>query len=193
MRVISGKFKGRKILSPPDYLSLRPTTDMIKESIFNIIRFKIGGSVFLDLYAGSGAMAIEAISEGANFAVLVENNPSAIRVIRKNIEMFSIRGETTIIKEDALTFLKNPYSLDSTTPNRFDIIFLDPPYTSGLSIKSLELLANFPSLADSAIVIVEHTVKESLKDNYGKLLKFEEKTHGKIALTYFINEMTNKG
>jgi 16S rRNA (guanine966-N2)-methyltransferase len=187
MRIVTGKFKGREIISPPKSIELRPTSDRVREAIFDVVRFNIADSVFLDLFAGSGAMGIEAISEGAKFSVFVEKNPVALRVIRQNIKVLGIENQTLIIKQDALNFIKSPFSLQSFK-EKFDFVFLDPPYASKLAGQTMQTLVNFPLLKSDSIIIAEHsdgeTLPEDLKGtNFFK--KFREKKYGNIVVSYY--------
>jgi len=188
MRIVTGKFKGREIISPPKSIELRPTSDRVREAIFDVVRFNIVDSVFLDLFAGSGAIGIEAISEGASFAVFVEKNPVALRVIKENIKMLGIENQALIIKQDVLNFMKSPFSFESFK-EKFDFVFLDPPYASRLAKEVVQKLTDFPFLNKDCIVIAEHSTEEILEETYkGKypLQKFEEKKYGTIAVSYYI-------
>jgi 16S rRNA (guanine966-N2)-methyltransferase len=188
MRIISGRFKGIDIISPPKSLSLRPTSDKVREAIFDIIRFEITDAMFLDLFAGSGAMGIEAISEGAKFSVFVEKNPIAVKTTRANIRRFNIEDQTLVIEYDVLRFLQTARSLGDIKEN-FNIVFLDPPYASRLATQTLIALADFPYLDKNSIVIAEHSREEVLDEIYkGKftLKKFEGKKYGTIIVSYFV-------
>jgi len=190
MRIVTGKFKGREIISPPKSIELRPTSDRVREAIFDVIRFNIADSVFLDLFAGSGAIGIEAISEGARFAVFVEKNPVALRVIKKNIKMLGIENQTLIIKQDVLNFIKSPFSFESFK-EKFDFVFLDPPYASKLAGQTMQALVNFPFFKSDSIIIAEHSEVETLPEELkgtNSLKKFREKKYGKIAVSYYFIE-----
>ncbi len=123
MRVITGTARGRKLKELPG-LDTRPTTDRVKESIFNIIQFDIEGRRILDLYGGSGQLSIEALSRGAAEATLVELNPAAVRIIRENVETCGFTDRARIVASDAMAFL-------SGCREQYDVVFLDPPYLSG--------------------------------------------------------------
>ncbi len=188
MRIVTGKFKRMEIISPPKEIELRPTTDRVREAIFDVIRFNIAGTTFLDLFAGSGAMGIEAISEGADFAVFVEKDARAIKTIHTNIKRFKIENQALVIRQDVLRFLQSPGSLD-VIKEKFDFVFLDPPYASLLVGQTMKEIVNFPHLANESIIIAEHKWAESLSEEYqGKntLKKFREKKYGKIAVSYFV-------
>lgn len=188
MRIVSGKFRGMEIIPPSKELNLRPTTDRVREAIFDVIRFKVEDSIFLDLFAGTGAVGIEAISEGAKYSVFVEKHPSAIRKIRANIKRFKIEDETFAIKQDVLKFLETP---EEFVKIKFDIVFLDPPYISKLATRTLLALSDFKLLNNEALIIAEHLKEEHLKEEYigyNKLTKFKEKSYGKVAISYYILE-----
>ncbi|MEF3245572.1 MAG: 16S rRNA (guanine(966)-N(2))-methyltransferase RsmD [Caldisericaceae bacterium] len=187
MRIVSGAFKGIELISPPRHLTLRPTSDRVREAIFDVIRFEIVGKTFLDLFAGSGAVGIEAISEGSKFAYFVEKNHEAVNTIFKNIKKFGIEKQIKIFKEDVFKFLRN-FNEDVF----FDFVFLDPPYKTLLSSLTLEKLCFFKYLAEFAVVIVEHAIYEKLLDMYEGdfiLRKFKEKTYGKIVISYYVKEI----
>jgi 16S rRNA (guanine(966)-N(2))-methyltransferase RsmD len=195
MRIVTGKFKGREIISPPKSIELRPTSDRVREAIFDVIRFNIADSVFLDLFAGSGAIGIEAISEGARFAVFVEKNPVALRVIKKNIKMLGIENQTLIIKQDVLNFIKSPFSFESFK-EKFDFVFLDPPYASKLAGQTMQALVNFPFLKSDSIIIAEHSDGEILPEELkgtNSFKRFREKKYGNIAVSYYSVETITLG
>lgn len=188
MRIVSGKFRGMEVLSPSKELYLRPTTDRVREAIFDVIRFKVEDSVFLDLFAGSGAVGIEAISEGAKYSVFVEKHPSAIRTIHANIKRFKIENETIAIKQDVLKFLETP---EEFVKIKFDIVFLDPPYKSKFASRTLFALSDFKLLNSEALIIAEHLKEEQTKEEYrgcNRLIKFKEKSYGKVVISYFVLE-----
>ena len=145
-RVISGKYKG-SILEGDNISGTRPTLSRVKESLFGMIQDKIDESIVLDLFAGSGALGIEALSKGASFSYFVENNSKTYNVLKKNISKLNIDNAKTF-KMDALTFLKN-------TDKKFDIVFLDPPYESIYINKSIDLLIKRDLLNKDFIIVCE--------------------------------------
>ncbi len=188
MRIIAGKFKGREIISPSKKIELRPTSDKVREAIFDVIRVDIGGAIFLDLFAGSGAMGIEAISEGAEFAVFVEKNPKAIKTIEANIEMLGVKGQATVVKSEVNSFLKDP-PFPEAFAKKFDIIFLDPPYASLLGDQTLVGLADFYYLSENSIVVAEHSIRKNLPETYKgafTLVMSREKRYGEIAVSFYV-------
>lgn len=174
MRVITGTARGRR-LAALEGDDVRPTTDRIKEAIFSAIQFETEGRRVLDLFAGSGQLGIEALSRGAEKAVFVDNSKASVSVIRSNIDITSFNDRSEVITTDAKVFLKS-------SSEKFHIIFLDPPYKTGL-LQSV--LPDIPScLAPGGIVICEHPVEEVLPDNLGELKKKSYK-YGKIAVDIY--------
>lgn len=177
MRIISGKFRGR-ILHTPQDKHTRPTSDRTRESIFNILEhgfhIKWEGLHVLDLYAGTGALGIEALSRGAAFCLFVENHPEAIKILKKNIAPFS---STTLSTEDVRYLKSNAYS-------PFDIVFLDPPYEENLVPLTLKNLCAGHYLKNGCLVSIEVSSKEEIKiENSFKNLK--EKTYGKTKIIFY--------
>lgn len=148
MKVISGKLKGRNILGF-DIDGTRPTMDRVKESLFATIQDYIVDSVCLDLFSGSGNLGIEAISEGAKFVYLVDSNKKAVKVINSNISNFNISSQCNILNTDYKSALKELSS------NKFDIIFLDPPYKTNYIEESIMLINKYDLLKDNGIIICE--------------------------------------
>ncbi len=146
MRIISGKYRGKK-LKGFDIDGTRPTMDRIKESLFSMIRGYIPNSTVLDLFAGSGALGLEAISNGAKKCFLVDNNPVSINTIKENIKNFD--DDIVVLNCDYKKFLKS-------TDDKFDIILLDPPYRAGLLNKALKIIEERKLLNDGGIVICEY-------------------------------------
>lgn len=147
MRVISGSAKGRKLFAP-EGLSTRPTTDRVKESVFNIITPFLPAENVLDLFAGSGGLGIETLSRGSKHCTFVETDKSALSVIRKNLELARLSDRADVIGTDALNFLKR-------TSTKFDVIFLDPPYNTGLLTDAIKTVYQSNLLADGGIIVAE--------------------------------------
>ena len=146
MRVISGSARGRKLKQLSD-IDIRPTSDMIKESVFNIIQFDIEGRRVLDLFAGTGQLGIEALSRGARGAVFVDTNPAAVKLIKENIELCGFSGISTVYRRDVLNYLEHSEA--------FDLIFIDPPYDSLLAAVTLGKIIEFDKLNTNGIIICE--------------------------------------
>lgn len=150
MRVIAGSAR-RLLLKTVDGMDTRPTTDRIKETLFNMLQPSIPDCVFLDLYSGSGAIGIEALSRGARLAVMVEDNPRALECIRGNLASTGLEDRAMVMGSDVITGLKR---LEGKN-HRFDIVFMDPPYNHGYEQLVLEYLAGSPMVTEDTIVVIE--------------------------------------
>jgi len=172
MRIISGKFGGRK-LTPFKADHIRPTTDRVKEVIFNKLMGELGGARVLDLFSGTGNLALEAISRGAAHVTAVEKNSKSLEIIKKNSELLKIAAaELTVVKKDVFSFLKGSF------PQGFDVILIDPPFTESLAddvMKALSLseIAKFP-----AKIFIEAGKRETLAPSYGTIHLIEKKDYG---------------
>lgn len=147
MRIISGRARGLK-LSAPAGLDTRPTLDRVKEALFSILTPQMGARCVLDLFAGSGALGLEALSRGCTRCVFVDSAPSALSILKKNIAAARMDDAAAVVSSDALAFLRR-------TREVFDLVFLDPPYQSELYAAVLELLSRRNLLTDDAVVAVE--------------------------------------
>lgn len=163
MRVIAGE-KRHLLLKTLDDLSIRPTTDMIKETLFNMIHFDIPGKNFLDLFAGSGAIGIEALSRGAFSATFVDNNELAIRVIKENLEHTGLTDKANVVRSDAALSLENL----SRKSIKYGIVFMDPPYDKGLYKPVFEKLSKSSLIDGDSIIILE----TSLRDDAEGIVEF---------------------
>lgn len=161
MRIVGGQFKGRAITAPPGR-DTRPTSDRARESLFNVLAHAdwspgIEGRRVLDLFAGSGALGLEAMSRGAAFALFVETDAAARGTIRDNIEALGLFGTTRIHRRDATDLGAKPAGLGEP----FDLVFLDPPYNKGLGERALAKLGDGGWLSDDALVVFECAVDEA--------------------------------
>lgn len=171
MKIISGKFKGR-ILKGYDMIGTRPTMDRVKESLFAMIQDYVKEAVVLDLYAGTGNLAIEAISNGAKEAYLVDKNKIAINTIKDNIKDLKV-GNTNIIHGDASVILQS--FINNKT---FDIIFLDPPYNTNELDRALKLInSNIKLLSDNGLIVCETELNIDYS-KYDNLYVFKSKKYG---------------
>ncbi len=150
MRIISGSRRGKKLLPPVGY-DTRPTTDRVKESVFNIIQSFIPSERVLDLFAGSGALGIEALSRGCDHAVFIDGSRDALTVCRRNIENSRFGEKSSVIQIDALKYLEK-------CTERFDVIFLDPPYNKGLLTRAAALIEKRGLLAEGGVMVCETEV-----------------------------------
>lgn len=177
MRVITGTAKGRRLetLSGND---VRPTSDRIKEAVFSIIQFHIEGRRFLDLYAGSGQMGIEALSRGAREAVFVDKNKNALEIIRKNLESTNLKQNARVIATDALSFLRS-----SAEP--FDIAYIDPPYSAGILKKVLPAVCGV--MQKSGMILCESPVFDEISLDSCEFVLDREYRYGKIKIAVLRN------
>jgi len=148
VRVISGTARGRKLKEPYGN-DIRPTTDMVKESIFNIIQFDIEGRRVLDLFAGTGQLGIEALSRGAKSAVFVDSKQDAVKLVLSNLEHCGLIERAQVLSRDALRYLDGD--------EKFDLIFIDPPYATGIAEDALAKIAKVDKLNTNGIIICEMT------------------------------------
>jgi 16S rRNA (guanine(966)-N(2))-methyltransferase RsmD len=157
MRIISGTSKGRKLVTPRSQ-SLRPTSDRVKESLFNILREEMEGKLVLDLFAGTGNLGIEALSRGAEKTIFVEKRRQAIRLIQKNLAQCGLEERSEILPKDssrAIGILKE-------RGESFDLILMDPPYEKGWIQRTLRKLNSHPIYHEDSILVIEHTRREPL-------------------------------
>ena len=175
MRIITGKAKG-KVLTAPEGLETRPTLDRVKEALFGSIQFEVEGAMFLDLFAGSGQMGIEALSRGARFCVFVDSSRQAQDVVRENLAHTGFAGQARIAAMDSLGFL-------ATAAEQFDIAFLDPPYNQGLLPKALPMLA--PKMTPGGVILCEHQKGEELPETAGEFKIYRTYRYGKVMVTAY--------
>jgi 16S rRNA (guanine966-N2)-methyltransferase len=182
MRVIAGSFRSRSLQAPAG-LATRPTSDRLRETLFNVLAPSIQGASFLDLYAGSGAVGIEAFSRGATSVVFVERAPAAIKTLRANLAGLGLAEGYRIVAGRVGGYLRK-----AEGGLRFDVVFLDPPYDAAREYAAtLELLGGPAAglLADRALVIAEHRRKEVLEDRYGDLNRTRLLKQGDAALSFY--------
>ena len=177
MRVITGMARGRKLKTPENY-DIRPTTDNVKESVFNIIQFDIEGRRVLDLFAGTGQLGIECLSRGAESAVFVDKDRAAIQIVKENLKLCGLKG--TVVQEDALSFLRHC--------GRFDIIFVDPPYDSNLYEPVLETVKLVDILSEGGIILCEARRDRALPEMTSPYRKRKEYVYGKVKLCLYTKE-----
>jgi len=177
MRVITGTARGRR-LKELQGMDTRPTTDKVKESIFSIIQFDIEGRRILDLFAGTGQLGIEALSRGAESATFVDCRRDAVKLIGENLKLCEMTEDARVVCGDSLSFL-------SSTREKFDIVFLDPPYGKGLLEKALEQLAQFDILRQHGIIVCESSVEQELPEVAEPYVLHRTYRYGKIKLTIY--------
>ena len=167
-------------------MSTRPTSDRLRETLFNVLAPRIGGAALLDLYAGSGAVGLEALSRGAARVTFVERAPVALKVLRRNLEQLGIKSGFVIHAESVAAFLRSVAKASPKTGPQ-EVVFLDPPYDAATEYAAtLGLLGNAPGiLAPRALVIAEHRRKQSLEDRYGSLKRVRLLEQGDAALSFY--------
>ena len=175
MRVITGKARGRKLITLSGD-EVRPTTDKVKESVFSIIQFQIEGRKFLDLFAGSGQMGIEALSRGAKSACFVDMRKEAVTVVRKNLDALDLNEGAEVRCTDSFMFL-------GSTSEKFDVVFADPPYNKGLAARALELLPRV--MNPSGVIVLETADREELPEVSGDFSLDRTYRYGKIKISTY--------
>ena len=180
MRVISGVHRGRRLLGPKGH-AIRPTSDRVKEALFSILGARIVGARVLDLYAGTGAIGIEALSRGAMHVTFVESHREALRLVESNLRQCGFLESSTICACQARKFFSHP----TYGGGPYDIVFCDPPYESASDLMALVNEWNGHWLADAAMVILEHGRKTVLPMTVGPLYQVKRYDYGDTALTRF--------
>lgn len=173
MRIVGGTYKSR-VLFEFKGNDIRPTTDKVRESLFNILQNRIYGADFLDLFCGTGAMGLEAISRGAKFVAFNDKSRDSIALTKKNIQKLGVDGGYRISNLDAVTYLSNAI-------DKFDIIYIDPPYESEFGLDALKVVDK--ALKDGGIVIYENQIP--FEHELQNLIKVDERKYGRVYLTFF--------
>ncbi len=173
MRIIAGRFRSRRLKSVPG-LAVRPTPDRLRESLFSVLSPRIEGSVFVDAYAGSGAVGLEALSRGAKHVFLIERSSEALVVIRENVEALEVGAHVTVLRGRAAVHLRERTA---------DIVFLDPPYEKANEYReSLEAL----SVTACPYVVAQHSARLALDEAYGRLQKSRVLKQGDNSLSFYV-------
>ena len=178
MRIISGSSKGR-VLARPKGQAIRPTSDRVKESIFNILRDELEGKMVLDLFAGTGNLGIEALSRGAKKTIFVEKGRQALRIIQRNLTQFGFEERSEIIPKDA----NRAIGILKQRGESFDLILMDPPYEKGLIKRTLMKLDSNPIYHKDSILIIEHDRREILPHTMDWNL-FRERQFGDTVISF---------
>ncbi len=179
MRIISGKAKGRKLKAPNN--SIRPLSDRAREALFNILQNKIADSYFLDLFAGTGAVGIEALSRGATRSIFAELDKKTVRFLKENLENCQVSDQAEVYALDVIKALKILKKKEA----KFDIIFIGAPYDNPILKKVLQELSDGSLLKEKGIVIAEHRKQHQVEATYEKLQKFRETNYGETELTFY--------
>lgn len=177
MRVITGTARGRRLKTPDNY-DIRPTTDNVKESVFNIIQFDIEGRQVLDLFAGTGQLGIECLSRGAAGAVFVDRDRDAISIVKDNLKTCGMKA--TVLQEDSISFLNHC--------GKFDVIFIDPPYDSDLYESALKIINLVDILSEGGIIICEARREKVLPEMTEPYRKRKEYNYGKVKICIYTKE-----
>jgi 16S rRNA (guanine(966)-N(2))-methyltransferase RsmD len=186
MRIIAGSLRSRSLEAPPG-LATRPTSDRLRETLFNVLAPRIQGAAFLDLYAGSGAVGIEALSRGAVRVEFVEQAPRALKALRGNLERLGLSAGFCIHASAVGAFLRRA-SAAGANQERYEVVFLDPPWDAAAEYAAtLGLLGGSADglLADGALIIAEHRRKERLEDRYGSFERTRLLEQGDAALSFY--------
>ncbi len=180
MRVITGTARGRKLKSL-EGLDTRPTTDRVKEGIFNIIQFDLEGRRVLDLFAGTGQMGIEALSRGAASAVFVEQRRDAAAIVRDNLKTTQLESRARVICGDAMAYL-------ASAKEKFDIIFIDPPYADKLWSSALAAISRFDILSNHGIIVCESPMEQEMPEMQPPYYLHRTYRYGRIKVTTYHRE-----
>ncbi|MBI1729144.1 16S rRNA (guanine(966)-N(2))-methyltransferase RsmD [Candidatus Acetothermia bacterium] len=180
MRISGGVLRGRQLHAPKTN-TIRPMRDQVRAAVFNILEEVIEGSRFLDLFAGTGSVGIEALSRGAAEAVFVDQSPEALGIIRSNLKELDLGAKSTVIPDDVFR------ALDALAGQnqRFDLIFVGPPYGKGLADRTMQKLSSSALVHSQSIVFVEVFKKEILHREYNLLKSFDERFYGDNLVLFF--------
>lgn len=180
LRVISGSAKGHK-LKTKEGNSTRPTTDRVKESLFNIIAGYLEDALVLDIYAGTGSLGIEALSRGAKEAVFVDQSRECAGIIRDNLVHTKLLEKSQIINSD----VRSAVLKLSDAGRKFDLIFMDPPYRKNFVEETLNYLANSDIIIDNGLIVAEHEETDKVPEQVGEIKLFRSQKYGKTILSFY--------
>lgn len=185
MRVIAGTYRSR-ILKTLKGLALRPTSDYLRETLFNVLGPAVSGARFIDLFAGTGAVGIEALSRGASEVVFIENHAPAAALIRRNLEGLDIRRGALVLPVDVLRGLEKVAARRKPDDPPFDFVFLDPPYAESEQYdRVLRSLGSAILLSEGSTVVAEHSSKLTLPERFGHLEQSRVLVRGDAALSFY--------
>jgi 16S rRNA (guanine(966)-N(2))-methyltransferase RsmD len=183
MRVIAGKFRSRSLKSLKG-LALRPTSDRLRETLFNVLADRVPNARFVDAFAGTGAVGIEALSRGAREVTFIENHLPAVALIRKNLQTLGIQSVGNVVAFDALRGLQRMAT--NATSSVVDIVFLDPPYAAAQEYRRiLTFLGTAPFLGEGSLVIAEHRSSVELPETFGSLSRVRVLRQGDGTLSFY--------
>jgi 16S rRNA (guanine966-N2)-methyltransferase len=181
MRITAGTLRGRRLDTRPGK-AIRSTSSRVREAIFNLLRDRIEGARVLDLFAGAGALGIEALSRGAAFALFVDSSGTARRTIQGNLKQLKLEEYGKVFCCEARKAIK----VLSQNGERFQIIFMDPPYARGLARGSLQAIGQEGILAPDGIMVIEHSKREHIDNEYGILRRKTSKRYGDTQVSMFV-------
>jgi 16S rRNA (guanine966-N2)-methyltransferase len=197
LRIISGEYKGR-ILSSVKKAKIRPSSNKVKGSIFNVLKGEVFGKTVLDLFAGSGNLGIEALSCGAEFVTFVDSSLQSIKIIKRNLECFNLEKRSETVCKDCFKALPKLSAKDATPAGgqgsaygkqgKFGIIFADPPYLCDFAQKVIDSVVKYDLLEKDGILVLEHHKKETFKCPGEKLLYVKAKRFGDTMVSFFIKK-----
>jgi 16S rRNA (guanine966-N2)-methyltransferase len=178
LRIIGGELRGKKLTSIKGDLT-RPTADRVREAIFNILAFHISRATVLDLFAGTGALGIEALSRGASSAVFIDNSRDALSVIEKNIHACRLESRSSVLKRDILK-----QSGNITDGRNFSLVLLDPPYHKNFIRPALSALEASDQLKENARIVIEHSILEKIPQDIRCLKLTDQRKYGKTSVSF---------
>jgi 16S rRNA (guanine966-N2)-methyltransferase len=178
MRVISGRFKGRNLVNFKAE-HIRPTTDRVKETIFNILMGHFEGARVLDLFAGTGNLGIEALSRGAAHVECVEEHKTSLKIIRENLQLIKAEKEVRVIPQDVFRYIK------AYKGEPFQVIFIDPPFTEAIAHKCMESIQSSAVAAPGTVVVIESSRHERIDDQYGPFQLLDRREFGDKSASFY--------
>ena len=179
MKIIAGQYKGHNFFMPK---GIRPTQNVVRKALFDILGQDLEGVTFLDLFAGSGAIGLEALSRGATKVTMVDNDPKVSEIIHQNLELLKAESISfLVINTDAFMFLKT----FSGQGSHYDIIYADPPFGRDMAKKTLKTLEAYDILHDNSVIIIEHEKRETLPEESGRFLRYRQKRYSQSFLSFY--------
>ncbi len=180
MKILTGKLKGRSIVFKPNP-HLRPTADKVRQALFNMLQGEIEGKNVLDLFSGTGALGLEALSQEAAFVTFVESDKMQLKKIRESLEAFGLADQARTVCADGIEAIKNL----AQDGQFFDLIFIDPPYDEGLGQRALSALAISKILHEDTLIILESRKREDFPKVVGKLARIRENRYGDTKISFY--------
>jgi 16S rRNA (guanine(966)-N(2))-methyltransferase RsmD len=184
LKIIAGEYRGR-ILKTPEGKQVRPSSGLLRGVMFNVLGHFVAGKNVLDIYAGSGALGIEALSRGAAVVTMVEADRSTAGLIRQNLEMLKVQDKARVVIQDALDFV-------SSSGGKYDIVLADPPYQANVSSQILDMVSKHGLLAPGGIMVIQHHRAEKIDAEVQGLTLWKSKKHGKSSVEFYtVNDESN--